>query len=112
MFKAKLFLLFLTLEVLLLTALYLHSEFMVGLRQREILDKRQLVRELTLTDLALFTEARYTRHLSQADLFTPFQDFPSSFDHFPAGSIVPPSSFDDYLPAGSVTPPYIRHPRR
>ncbi len=29
---------------------------------------RALVRELGLTDLSLFTEARYTRHPAQADL--------------------------------------------
>jgi hypothetical protein len=32
---------------------------------------RRLVQSLQLTDLAWFTEARYTRHLSQADLHTP-----------------------------------------
>ncbi|KJU86290.1 hypothetical protein MBAV_001513 [Candidatus Magnetobacterium bavaricum] len=106
MLKVRVFLCFLTLEVFLLTALYLHCQSMVGLRQREIYDKRQLVRELALTDLALFTEARYTRHLSQADLFTPFQDFPSSFDHFPAGSIVPPYQ---YLKEKKSN---IQHPRR
>ncbi|MBF0608539.1 MAG: hypothetical protein HQL61_13445 [Magnetococcales bacterium] len=98
MIKAKVFLWFLTLETVLLLMLYLHSQFMVNLRQREVYGKRQLVKELTLTDFALFTEARYTRHLSQADIFTPFQDFPSAFDHFPAGSIVDP-------------PDILRHPR-
>lgn len=49
-----------------------------------------LVRALGLTDLALFTEARYVRHLSQADLFTPFQDAPASFEHFPSGTLVSP----------------------
>ncbi|QWR78873.1 hypothetical protein E2O03_002700 [Candidatus Magnetomonas plexicatena] len=58
--------------------------------------KRQLVRELTLTDVAVWTEARYTRHPSQADFFTAFQDFPSSIDHFPAGSIVPPNRGSTY----------------
>lgn len=49
-----------------------------------------LVRELGLTDLALFTEARYTRHLSQADLHTAFQDHPLAFEHFPSGSLHAP----------------------
>ncbi|WP_232023936.1 hypothetical protein [Sulfurivermis fontis] len=49
-----------------------------------------LVAELGLTDLALFTEARYTRHLSQADRHTAFQDHPLALDHFPSGSLVPP----------------------
>jgi hypothetical protein len=51
---------------------------------------QQLVATLGLTDLALFTEARYTRHLSQADRHTAFQDHPLALDHFPSGSLVPP----------------------
>ncbi len=45
---------------------------------------------LGLTDLALFTEARYTRHPALADLATAFQDAPGSFEHFPSGSFLPP----------------------
>lgn len=48
-----------------------------------------LVANLDLTDLALFTEARYTRHPSQADLHSAFQDHPLALDHFPSGSLVP-----------------------
>ncbi|OPY70860.1 MAG: hypothetical protein A4E57_00175 [Syntrophorhabdaceae bacterium PtaU1.Bin034] len=48
------------------------------------------VRGLLLTDLCLFTEARYTRHLSQADLHSAFQDHPLSLEHFPAGSFALP----------------------
>lgn len=51
-----------------------------------------LVRELGLTDLALFTEARYTRHPTQTDLHSPFQDHPGAIEHFPSGSILPPPS--------------------
>ncbi len=53
--------------------------------------KQQLVRTLGLTDLALFSEARYTRHPSQADLFSAFQDFPAAFEHFPSGSLIAPA---------------------
>jgi hypothetical protein len=49
-----------------------------------------LTRQLGLTDPALMTEARYGRHLSQADRHTPFQDHPLAFDHFPTGSMLPP----------------------
>jgi len=49
-----------------------------------------LVAKLQLTDLCLFTEARYTRHLSQADLHSAFQDHPLGLEHFPTGSLVPP----------------------
>jgi hypothetical protein len=51
---------------------------------------RRLVRELELTDLALFAEARYTRHPSQADRFSAFQDHPMALDHFPSGGMVRP----------------------
>ena len=49
-----------------------------------------VVRNLELTDLCLFTEARYTRHPSQADLHSAFQDHPISLEHFPTGSIAGP----------------------
>ncbi|MBW6509652.1 MAG: hypothetical protein K0A94_08940 [Desulfuromonadales bacterium] len=53
-------------------------------------NKRDLVAALAITDLSLSSEARYTRHVSQADLFSAFQDFPASFEHFPTGSMIPP----------------------
>jgi len=49
-----------------------------------------VVANLELTDLALFTEARYTRHPSQADLHSAFQDHPVSLEHFPTGSLAGP----------------------
>ncbi|UCG38952.1 MAG: hypothetical protein JSV00_01590 [bacterium] len=61
------------------------EEYARGLERR-----RQLVRDLGLTDLCLFTEARYTRHLSQADLHSAFQDHPMALEHFPSGSLVLP----------------------
>lgn len=51
---------------------------------------RQLVARLGLTDLALFTEARYTRHPSQADLHSALQDHPLALEHFPSGSLIGP----------------------
>jgi hypothetical protein len=51
-----------------------------------------LVERLKLTDLCLFTEARYTRHPSQADLHSAFQDHSAAFEHFPSGSLLPPPS--------------------
>jgi hypothetical protein len=49
-----------------------------------------LVSRLHLTDLCLFTEASYTRHLAMTDLNTPFQDSPFAFEHFPSGALVSP----------------------
>jgi hypothetical protein len=55
-----------------------------------VAEKQRLVVQLALTDLCLFTEARYTRHPSQADLFAAFQDHPLALEHFPTGSLVLP----------------------
>ena len=68
-----------------------------GLRQHQgdsgAVQTTTLIRELGLTDLALFTEARYTRHPSQADLHSAFQDHPGAIEHFPSGSLLlPPRS--------------------
>ena len=49
-----------------------------------------LVERLELTDLCLFTDARYARHPSMADLHTPFQDSPMSAEHFPSGTLILP----------------------
>jgi hypothetical protein len=48
------------------------------------------VRAFRLTDLCLFTEARYTRNPSMADLHAAGQDHPFALEHFPSGSVVPP----------------------
>lgn len=50
----------------------------------------ELAKTLQLTDLSLFTEARYNRHPSQADRHAAFQDHPMALDHFPSGSFVTP----------------------
>ncbi|MBT8420660.1 MAG: hypothetical protein KJO08_07350 [Gammaproteobacteria bacterium] len=55
-----------------------------------LMHKAALVRSLELTDPCLFTEARYTRHLTQADRHAPFPDHPVAFDYFPSGSLAPP----------------------
>lgn len=54
----------------------------------EVEERAAIVRRLGLTDLCLFTEARYTRHISQADRFAPFQDHPLALEHFPSGSLI------------------------
>ncbi len=59
-------------------------------RDASLITKGALVARLELTDLSLFTEARYTRHRALADLHSPFQDHPFSLEHFPSGSLMPP----------------------
>jgi len=65
---------------------------------KSIAARARLVAELDLTDLALFTEARYTRHPSQADRHSAFQDHPLALDHFPTGSLVPAPGRDQGRP--------------
>ena len=87
--KARVFLAGTVIQVIVLAGLFTWS--MSAARARtaeEIPRKQELVQRLELTDLAIWTEARYTRHPSQADFFAPFQDGPSSLEHFPSGSVV------------------------
>jgi hypothetical protein len=67
-----------------------------------------LVRALGLTDLCLFTEARYTRHPAMADRHAAFQDHPMGLDHFPSGSLVTPPAFPS--PHAPIPPAVPQHP--
>lgn len=88
--KSDRFLLFLLGMLALLETARLHSLHRGRERAEEVQAMTAMARRLGLTDLALFTEARYARHPSQADRFAPFQDHPTSLEHFPSGSLVPP----------------------
>jgi len=81
---------FLTCALVLGSLLLVHPRFTHEEHEKSQAKRRHLVQKLGLTDLCLFTEARYTRHLSQADLHSPFQDHPMAFEHFPSGSVVMP----------------------
>lgn len=59
--------------------------------QESLPAQQRLVAALSLTDLALWSEARYTRHPSMTDLFSPFQDHPGAPEHFPAGALLAPT---------------------
>jgi hypothetical protein len=65
---------------------------------RLVAANRDLVARLQLTDLCLFTEARYTRHPAMADRHAPFQDHPLALEHFPSGSLTTPPSFHREAP--------------
>jgi hypothetical protein len=75
---------------LLFLLLAIHPAVDAERSERALEEKREWVRTLGLTDLCLFTEARYNRHLSQADLHSAFQDHPMSLEHFPSGSLTLP----------------------
>ncbi|RMG68755.1 MAG: hypothetical protein D6710_09755 [Nitrospirae bacterium] len=65
-----------------------HRERVRQVKQLELKRTEEIVKRFGLTDLSIFTEARYTRHPSLADLHSAFQDHPMSLEHFPTGSIV------------------------
>jgi hypothetical protein len=88
--KHKIFIGLILLEIAVISILLLSGQVSIRAQQPQREAKRIVVDRLMLTDFALWTEARYTRNPSMADLFTPFQDFPSAIEHFPAGSIMAP----------------------
>jgi hypothetical protein len=81
----------------------LHAAWAQGPGAARQLQGRALAGQLGLTDLSVFTEARYARHLSQADLHSAFQDGPGALEHFPAGSLTSPARV--HPPAGFVPAP-------
>ncbi len=93
--KYRVFISIIMIEIIVISGLFITAAGMVEKRQKEIEAKKKIVRVLRLTDLSIWTEARYTRHPSQADWFAPFQDYPSSIEHFPAGSILYPSALSE-----------------
>jgi hypothetical protein len=90
--KSSLYFLFTVILLLMLLLCLGHAGYQQKARIPDLIKMKEMVRELGLSDLCLFTEARYTRHPSQADRFAPFQDHPFSLEHFPAGSMVKPPS--------------------
>ena len=84
------------LEVLALACLVTVGHFTTGRMAPVQRDNRQLVKVFELTDLSIWTGARYTRHLSQADVFSAFQDSMGALEHFPAGVLAsPPAAIAD-----------------
>ncbi|MDJ0780983.1 MAG: hypothetical protein QNJ22_03385 [Desulfosarcinaceae bacterium] len=88
--KSHLLLVYLTLNLIAFCGMFVQAAHQRSASQAVLQRNRTLVRQLGLTDLCLFTDARYTRHPAMADLHTPFQDYPMSFEHFPSGSLMPP----------------------
>ncbi|HEY6838825.1 MAG TPA: hypothetical protein VI389_08795 [Geobacteraceae bacterium] len=76
--------------LLALSLLLGHARYGAAAAAPLIERKARLVRDLELTDLCLFTEASYTRHLSMTDFTTPFLDSPFAFEHFPTGALAGP----------------------
>ena len=90
--KSIVFTLVTTLNVILVVVIAVHTRYSQSMAIAGLQERGELVRSLRLTDLCLFTEARYTRHPAMADRFAPFQDHPGALEHFPSGSLVTPPS--------------------
>jgi len=88
--KSTLFIFFTSINIILIIVLMLHSWISLRTIETSLRPCTDVARELQLTDLCLFTEARYTRNPSMADLHAPFQDHPLALEHFPSGSLVTP----------------------
>ena len=88
--KSSLCLTLLGAVVLLMSLMFAHASLQRQADDPALNHLAGVVKTLELTDLCLFTEARYTRHPSQADLYSAFQDHPAALEHFPTGSIAGP----------------------
>jgi hypothetical protein len=88
--KSNLFFIFIAVGTLLLGLAFLHADIQAARNLPRLQQQAQMAARWDLTDLCLCTEARYTRHPSQADRHTPFQDHPAALEHFPSGSVIGP----------------------
>ena len=79
-----------SLQIALVAGLLLHARIGSQASAPQLHERGELVKSLGLTDLCLFTEARYTRHLAMADHHAAFQDHPVSLEHFPSGALTRP----------------------
>jgi len=86
--KYHLFSAFIISSLVLLGLMFAHASIQQKADEPSIRTKSEMVKRLELTDLCLFTDARYTRHPTMADVHTPFQDYPTSLEHFPSASIL------------------------
>ena len=82
--RHKLFIFLVLIQCVTILVLLLHGASSVRSFHPQLSANRQLAKHFMFTDLAIWTEARYTRHPSQTDFFSPFQDFPGAMEHFPS----------------------------
>ncbi len=86
--KYHLFSVFIISGLVLLGSMFIHASLEQKANRPFLSEKSEMVKRFELTDLCLFTDARYTRHPTMADVHTPFQDYPTSLEHFPSASIL------------------------
>jgi hypothetical protein len=88
--KSNVFIFFTVMNVALFLLVLIHARLQRERMVPSLHYKAALVERLQLTDLCLFTDARYTRNPSMADWNTPFQDSPMTMEHFPSGTLALP----------------------
>jgi len=88
--RSNVYLAFLTAALVLFGAMFVHAAVIRRRSAPRLERTTEMVRRLDLTDLCLFTEARYTRHPVMADVNSLFQDSPLSLEHYPTGSLMAP----------------------
>lgn len=88
--KSDFFFVFVTLNLVAFALMFAHAHLRSSSAQTDLEDKARIVERLELTDLCLFTDARYARNPAMADLHTPFQDSPMVMEHFPSGTLILP----------------------
>ena len=88
--KSSVYLLYLSINILVVCLAVVHAAYTREAATSMLMEKSGIVNRLELTDLCLFTDARYTRHPAMADMNSAFQDMPMAFEHFPSGSLINP----------------------
>ncbi|MGE5844932.1 MAG: hypothetical protein ACM32K_08545 [Syntrophaceae bacterium] len=88
--KSDVYLLITALGMLAALALSVHAHLAVEASGPALAGGKALVERMGLSDLCLFTDARYTRNPALADRNSAFQDSPLAMEHFPSGSLILP----------------------
>jgi hypothetical protein len=88
--KCDFFFIFVALNLAAFVLMFAHAHFKSSSARAGLEEKALIVERLELTDLCLFTDARYARNPAMADLHTPFQDSPMAMEHFPSGTVILP----------------------
>jgi hypothetical protein len=89
---ALVFSIFLSLLLALAGALFLDGANRRKAEEATLAQLEVATSGLGLTDLAVATEARYTRHPAVSDPVAPFMDHPGAIEHFPTGAFWLPVS--------------------
>lgn len=77
-------------ELALLFGLVIQAQYIASNGEERFNSKKCIARSLLLTDICLVTESRHTRHISQPEPISPFQDLPGFYDHFPSSTFLSP----------------------